>query len=430
MKNLGHTLKDAAKQAAKDAVLGEQLPRAYRRAAQAPLEDGLVVFLEASRADMPESFSVLFDRVSRDSRYHAEFISLHKHHVDPRQYRDNCLAAVRRIAVAPYVFLCDASDVVSCLPLRPQTKVVQLWHACGAFKKWGMSTADASYGMSREQIMRHPGYENLSLVTVSAPSVVDIYAEAMGLTGRASIIKPLGVSRTDVFFDDAWLKAARQRLEQAVPRTQGRKVLLYAPTFRGEVSHATAPDRLDIPLLKRMLGDGWTLLVKQHPFVSDAPAVPADCADFAFDVTATLPIDVLLACADMLVTDYSSVVFEYALMGRPMAFFAYDLDSYRDDRDFYFDFEETAPGPVVADTAALARAVRDVTGEATPSDAAGVSMSPASLAKGDATSSSAAEGFDPARIAAFRERFMSACDGHATDRICEEVFGDAEVGKR
>lgn len=77
------------------------------------------------------------------------------------------------ISLLPSVFfLNDASNVVSCLPLREGTTVVQLWHGCGAFKKWGMSTADLIFGGSRDEILRHPFYKNLSLVTVSSPEVV------------------------------------------------------------------------------------------------------------------------------------------------------------------------------------------------------------------------------------------------------------------
>ncbi len=151
-----------------------------------------------------------------------------------------------------------------------------------------------------------------------------------------------------LFFDDAFLAGARTRLEHAFPQAEGKKVILYAPTFRGHVSNATGPDVLDVRALMHAIGDEYVLVVKHHPFVKHPTPIPDDCQDFAFLDDGSLPIDVLLSCADVCISDYSSLVFEYSLFGRPMAFFAYDLDEYKDWRNFYYDYDELTPGPVLA----------------------------------------------------------------------------------
>ena len=117
------------------------------------------------------------------------------------------------------------------------------------------------------------------------------------------------------------------------------------------------------------------------------------------DVTEDMEIEELLAVSDVCVTDYSSLVFEYSLMNRPMLFFAYDLDDYNDWRGFYFPYEEMTPGDVVRTTDELATHLRvileaDERGEAPWKE----------------------------EVEAFRQRFMSACDGQATGRILKEVF--------
>lgn len=380
--------------AAKNVLLGVVLPSAYRKAAEEPIVPGKVVFLENKEPEVPESFEVLYERLSTDPALSVSFVSLGETRVRLRQYYRNCVAAVRELATAQCVFLNDASNVVSCLPLRPGTKVVQLWHGCGAFKKWGMSTADLIFGGSREEILRHPFYKNLSLVTVSSPEVVWAYEEAMVLQDAPGIVQPVGVSRTDVFFDEAYLVAAQEKLYEAVPAAREKKVLLYAPTFRGRVASAEGPDALDLPAMREALGDEFVLVIKHHPFVKERPAVPESCADFAFDVTDRLGINELLCGADMVISDYSSLVFEYSLFARPMIFFAYDRKDYADWRGFYYDYDELTPGPVCATTDEVIAAVKAFD-----------------------------ERFDPTEVEAFRERFMSACDGRATDRIIEFALG-------
>lgn len=381
---------------AKDVLLWFVLPTVYRRTAKCPVAKGKVVFLENKESSLPESFTVMWAKLSERPNLNLEFISLGETRVRLRCYYRNCITAVKDIATAQYVFLNDASNVISCLPLRPETKVVQLWHGCGAFKKWGMSTADLIFGGSRKEILRHPFYKNLSLVTVSSPEVVWAYEEAMVLQDELGLVQPIGVSRTDVFFDDEYLAASRSKIQQLVPKAAEKKIMVYAPTFRGRVAQAQGPAALDLARMRAALSDSHVLLIKHHPFVKERPPVPEECADFAFDVSDEVGINELLCCADLVISDYSSLVFEYSLFERPMVFFAFDRDEYADWRGFYYDYEEMAPGPICETTEEVVEQIR--------------------LADND---------FDPSRIRAFRIKFMSSCDGHATERIVSYVFGDA-----
>lgn len=386
---------------AKDLLLGIALPLVYRWAARRSVVAGRAIFLESKEPSLPDSFQLMWSRLLEVPGMSVEFLSLGEGRVRLRQYYKNSVAAVREVATAQYVFLNDASNVISCLPLRSETRVVQLWHGCGAFKKWGMSTADLIFGGSRKDLLRHPFYKNLFLVTVSSPEVVWAYEEAMVLQDEPGVVKPLGVSRTDVFFDKAFLEAARLKVESVVPRAVGRKMLLYAPTFRGRVASATAPDALDIAAMERMLGDAFVLLIKHHPFVKDRPLVPASCDNFAFDVTEELSINDLLCCADMCISDYSSLVFEYSLFERPMLFFAFDKDEYEDWRGFFYDYDELTPGPVCETTRELIERIVDFDKE-----------------------------FDPSVVRDFRKKFMSSCDGHSTERVIDYVLsGNSSAGE-
>ena len=384
----------------------------YARCARNPVDENKVLFVEY-RLDHPsDNFRPIMHALKKNRpELKLHFHALERGTVSEVEFIRRCRTMLKDMATAKVVFLCDANEIVSCVDKRPQTKVVQLWHACGAFKKFGLSTVGNKYGPDGEGMRAHPYYRNVDLVPVSSEEVIPCYQEAMGIK-KAGVVRPIGVSRTDVFFDEEFKIRSAHRLHRHFPQTEGKKLILYAPTFRGKPSAAKAPDGLDVSALQRALSspdpdlpektiaEQVVLLIKHHPFVSHRPLLPPQLADtFAIDVTEDMEIEELLAVSDLCITDYSSLVFEYSLMNRPMLFFAYDLENYNDWRGFYYPYEEMTPGNVVYTTKELAEQIKEV------------------MAADHRGQTPWAE-----QVALFRERFMSACDGRATQRVLKEVF--------
>ena len=137
-------------------------------------------------------------------------------------------------------------------------------------------------------------------------------------------------------------------------------------------------------------GDRFALLMRLHPFVASAVTIPEHLRHFAIDVSRHPDINELLLASDVLVTDYSSVIFEYALLERPMLFFAPDHESYERERGFYFDYRTGVPGPIFETTAELADHI-----------AAGV--------------------YDLERVREFRESSFDVADGRASERVVREI---------
>ncbi len=394
------TVKQHIKMFIKAILLDWLYPAVYRHSCKRDsIALNKILFVQGRGSALSDNFNLVFERIDSYGSWDKRTILLREYQVSYPRYCLNCIRLVREIATARYVFLDDASDVISCLPLKKETKVIQLWHACGAFKKFGMSTADLRFGGTKEQKIKHPFYNNLSLVSVSSPEVIWAYVEAMVLENRPEIVRSLGVSRTDIFFDVDFLKEARKKVDEVSLVTSGKKIILYAPTFRGRVINAKGPDSLDIQALKKALGNDYALLVKHHPYVNDPPRIPDDCSDFAFLVDGEeLSIEALLAASDVCISDYSSLVFEYSLFVRPMVFFAYDIDDYIDWRGFYYSYEDLTPGPVVATNEELLNYLTHID-----------------------------DLFDAQEVIDFKNRFMSACDGGATDRILQAVLDDRTV---
>lgn len=369
-------------------------PRYYKKCAKQGLDDKKVVFIEVRMPYITDSFEFIFNKVASSKEYKAVPHYLRMSFVPRKEYVRLCKAMIRDVATAKYVFLNDASNVIACLPMRKETVVTQLWHACGAFKKFGMSTAELIFGDDRKTLKKYPYHNNYTYVTVSSPEIVWAYEEAMSCEKKKGVVVPIGTSRTDVFFMEDRKQAAFKTLYDKVPAARGKKVLLYAPTFRGRVAKAKAPDKLDIDMLYENFSDEYVLLIKHHPFIKKKTEISNKAKKFAFDVTADMNIEDLLFVSDICISDYSSLVFEYSLFERPMIFFAYDLDEYYDWRGFYYDYKDFVPGPIYTETKQIVDYIKDVDNK-----------------------------FDKEKVVNFRNKFMSACDGNATNRIMDLVFG-------
>lgn len=363
-------------------------PKYYKECCKQPVKDNKVLFLEMRFTTLSNSFDVLYKTLEESGEYEIKTAFVQYNFIRGKAFTKKVEAMIRELATSKYVILDEASMILSCLPLRKETKAINLWHGCGAFKKFGRSTAEKKFGADARTLDKFPNYKNLSLVTVSSPEVVWAYEEAMHLP--KGIVRPLGISRTDQFYDQAYLSSLREKVCKVMPAARDKKIILYAPTFRGHVSSAKSPDMIDFSYFKEKLGEDYVILCKHHPFVKNPPLIPEDCLDFAMDVTSKLNIEDLLATADICVSDYSSLVFEYSLFEKPMIFYAYDYDDYCDWRGFYYDYSDFTPGPIVKDQEALLDALLHAESQ-----------------------------MDKEKLAAFRNKFMSSCDGHATDRIIQ-----------
>ena len=366
MKKLGF----AVKQIGKMFVQRVFLPFIYNRCRKAPIEEDLVLFADSHSDTLPLNLEQMHDEMERQGFRTVVCAT----NFSKRGFGGTVKAMVsfmQLYAKARYVFLCDYYLPVSSCDKRPETKVIQLWHAGGMLKKFGYDAADDIPPMYRGQAIR-----NYDLVTVSAPKCVTPFASAFGLP--ESKVEPLGISRTDSFFDPAFLKDCRDDFDRQYPQLKGKRLVLWAPTFRGNAGDPQILGLEAIRGLQDKLGDDWFVLIKLHPHAEEKYGA-SNCA---------IPSHRLLPVADLLITDFSSILFDYALLEKPAVVFAPDYDDYVQTRGFYMDLKGDAPYPLVTREADLRDAVLQ-----------------------------AAEAADDDSLAQFRETFMGSCDGHATKRI-------------
>lgn len=244
------------------------------------------------------------------------------------------------LATSHFVFMNDNFMPMAKLNFKKNAVITQLWHAEGAFKRFGLHIEQP------EEIrnLEIKGNSKLTYVVCSSEGVADIYAGAFGVS-REKVL-PLGAPRTDEFFKKVNEERLRADFDKAYPECKGKKLVLYAPTFRDDrADDAKLLESIDISAFNDRFGDDYRLLIRLHPQVHTSSA---DLTG-ATDVGNYKKPNTLIRLADIMITDYSSICMDFAFLEKPIYFYGFDLEKYANDRSFYEDYESYVPGPVARD---------------------------------------------------------------------------------
>jgi len=266
-------------------------------------------------------------------------------------------------------------------PHRVATQVVQVWHAEGALKRFGMDAVHPPDEPERTFLHRHYDW-----VVTSGEASREAWSRALR-TPLPGVLA-LGSPRTDFFFDPPAMAEARAGILAAYPALAGRRVLLYAPTFRGRGKGKRPSVGLDTASLRAALPQSDALVLKTHPNL-DRRLVTADGFDAIVDHR--LDLNDLLAATDVLITDYSSSIFDAALLRLRLLLLVGDLEDYERDPGLYLDYRTEMIGTQVVDTEGVIAALRE-------------------------------DRFDLSKYDAFIARHLAASDGGASNRFVEHFL--------
>lgn len=258
-------------------------------------------------------------------------------------------------ATSSVVFVDDYYHLLSYVKKKDGVTLVQLWHACGAFKTFGFSR------LGRDSALRQssPNHRQYDYVIVSSDEVIPYYAEGFGVS--VDKIVSLGSPRCDVLENEEYAARFRKGFYKKHSDLKNKKIILFAPTFRGggQGNCYYPMEKFDIDKILGAVGDEYCIAVKVHPYLSEKPSYSKKFDGRVLDFTDEYDINDLLLVSDLLITDYSSVIFEASIVGVPMLFFAFDLNEYSRDRDFYCDYAKFVPGRIVMDTDEIINAVKN-----------------------------------------------------------------------
>ncbi len=258
-----------------------------------------------------------------------------------------------KLGKADVILVDDHAPILDWLTLRKDQTLIQLWHAGAGFKssgyaRWGHGSCPAPYGAHRQYTYGIAGSKRIA----------HFFSEVWGINEEQ--VLPTGMPRMDEYLYPAHRAEVEEALKKEFPQILGKKVILFAPTYRG-TNHSDAHypyELIDFNALYDFCGEEYVVLFKMHPWVPDAVPIPAGMEDKFLDLNHYQNINNLFYVTDLLITDYSSNIFEYSLMKKPMLFFAFDEAEYSISRGFHRNYKASAPGKVCASFPELMEALK------------------------------------------------------------------------
>lgn len=357
----------------------------YSLLCKKPVVPNRITFMSDRRDDLSGNFKFVYDLIKDRDDIDFKFLLFS----DPSGHNKikYVLKFLRLYASSRVVVVDDYFRLLNTMPKRSDTVLYQLWHACGAFKTFGFTRLNKKGG-PKQISKNHRMYD---YAIVSSRRIAKHYAEGFGLSDECVIAT--GIPRTDVFMDENHAAEVKEQFYEKHPQLQGKKILLFAPTFRGngQMSAYYPTDVFHPEALYEALGGQYAIIIKLHPFCRDRFEIPEQYRDFIIDLSEDDELNDLLFVTDLLVTDYSSVIFEASLLDIPMLFYAYDLDEYISKRDFYYDYKSFVPGKIVYSEDELTQAIIN----------------------GD---------FDYNKVNAFKAEFFDNLDGLSSQRVADHII--------
>lgn len=271
---------------------------------------------------------------------------------------------IYHLARSKYIFLNDNFLALAYMNISNKTKIIQVWHGPGAFKKFGYSSVDLN-DKDLIKLIRNSS-KRITYLTVTSENIKKYYSEAFQIDEDKII--PSGIPRLDFYSKKNISKNNISRIKEDFmrnhPEIKNKKIILYAPTFRENSEYNNVFKYFDVVKFLNELSDRYVLLVRLHPKMYEFDRennINKDIfnLDNIIDCTKYENEQNLLLMSDILITDYSSIMIEYSILNRPIIFFAYDLDNYlSNERGFYFDYKDV-PGTIVKNTSELIDVIKN-----------------------------------------------------------------------
>jgi CDP-glycerol glycerophosphotransferase len=325
---------------------------------------------------------------------------------DPAKFPDRAIR-VRRDSwryyyeVARAGYIVDNQGLPAVVVRRPGQRYVQTWHG-SPFKQMGFDEPRLARAPDKTQRALSEAVNRWDDFVVMSSWSDKVFRDAFRL--KTNSLRT-GYPRNDRLFQ-AGDETLRSQLRQQLGLPSDRKILLYAPTFRRyprplTIGNPRNTPHLDLAAFEEALGDQWFVVVRAHYL--DRVTVRRRYLNVARNMSSYDDVTDLLLVSDALLTDYSSVMFDYSLTGRPMAFYTSDYELYKFTRGSYFELMDESPGPNLNDTNEILAWLSDL--------------------------ESTHERYHE-RYQAFRERYCEFEDGKAAEKIIREVFANGPSSSR
>lgn len=259
----------------------------------------------------------------------------------------NWLKGIYYLSTSKTIIIDNYYAFLSAMKFKPEVNCIQVWHAVGALKTFGFNDKSIKKRSKRAHKRFRDVYDNFNTIVVGSENMARIFRDSFQLP-EETILRS-GIPRTDFLYDSISKEETKMQLLSKYPQLRGKKVILYAPTFR-EWKLNDYVLQLDINKLYEKLKDEFVLIIKLHQVVNSKISYMDLYPDFVIDISSFQSVNDILIITDFLITDYSSIPFEYAPLQKPMIFFPYDLEEYKEKRGLLQNYESFVPGPIANST--------------------------------------------------------------------------------
>lgn len=364
-----------------------------------PVDKKLILFESGVGKQYADSPRYIYEELlNRDNDYKKVWVYNGKIPV-----RDQQTKKIKRLSPQYYYYLAKSGywinnqNFPTYLTKRSQTTYIQTWH--GTPLKKMLFDIDQIQGRDEKYLERvYNATKTWDYLISPSPYATKAFRSAFQYEGE---ILEYGYPRNDLFHSEDKSSISEKVLSKlSIP--EGKKVILYAPTFRDNQTSKNNKFvfdlQFDLEKMQRELGDEYILLLRMHVVVSNNLRIPVEHRDFVKNVSKYPDIQELYLISDILITDYSSVMFDFANTSKPILYYTYDLEDYRDNiRGFYMDFEQEAPGPFYKDTESIVDGIIHI----------------------DEVQKNYRQ-----KYSAFQEKYCGLEDGQATKRVVDRFFDD------
>lgn len=295
------------------------------------IKENKITYISYKNNSMPLDMKLISNEISKENIISVKlFMKVENTITDKIKYFFQLFKQIYHINTSKVVVLDANNFVVSNIKKKEHTKIVQIWHATGAIKKFG------------NDYKRSYDIKNYDYIITSSSKSIKRMASAFGVEDK--IVKPLGVAMTDILFDKVKMRSYKEEMIKKYPIIDGKKVILYAPTFRGEGIFDNRAVTIDANKILKEIGEDYVFVYKLHPIIakSEVEKDNPKIINMSFeDLYKTFSI------ADILISDYSAIIYDFSILEKQMILFAPDYKQYERDRGFYDNYKETMPGEVV-----------------------------------------------------------------------------------
>ena len=265
----------------------------------------------------------------------------------------------------------------SVLKKKKNTTIIQMWHALGAFKKFGLSIIDSEEGTSSKLSKVMKMHKNYDYILTSSSNTRRYFKDAFGYDINRVIVMPL--PRVDYLTDKKRKKEVIKKVIKKYPQCKSKKNIIYVPTFRKGMV-----DKIN-ELINCIDYSKYNLIVKPHPLSNIKIKDERVICDKYFS-----SID-MITMGDYVITDYSAIVFEASILEKPLFFYCYDYDKYYRRRNFYINYKEEMPGIITDDAKEIVNSIEN-------------------------------NQFDLDRVEGFRDKYIELNEGKCTSNLVDFIF--------